>query len=350
MQAIIQKEDIHEIVEGLSLDKEVIAPVLLPDGEALYSPIKRSDRVSLDSSHIPIMSAKEFFFGSEEELFQFERTSSQDIKITPAAEPKDRVFLGIRSCDLKGVRFLQNFFEKPYNDETVTRKIEKTVFISLGCVAPAEHCFCVCCDGGPFLVEGADAQLVDLEDRFFCETFTSRGEEIFSHHQNLLKPAQAEDWKKKSATIEKVDQRFTQRSYMAVGVKETSMNTVPEKVWEVLENRCMSCGSCTYVCPTCSCFNVFDRSTPEGGIRIRTWDSCSYSGFTREVSGHNPREHTRDRLKRRFFHKLSYQCLRSNGRIGCVGCGRCVVSCPAFVDMSTFVTLLRQAKSEKTNG
>lgn len=350
MQGVIKKEDLRGIVEDLCRDRRVIAPTNLPNGDLLYRYIRGAEEISLDSRGIPIMSAKEFFFESEEALFMFAMEAPRDLEITPEEEPEERVFLGIRSCDLNGVRFLQNFFRKPYNDGSVTRKIEKTVFVSLGCAEPSEHCFCVCCDGGPFLAEGTDAQLIDLGDRYLCETFTPEGEALFSGYRNLLLPAQEEDRARKTEIVETVDRRFTRRSYMAMGVKRMSMNTVSEEIWERFGDRCISCGSCTYVCPTCSCFNVFDRTTPEGGARIRTWDSCNYSGFTREASGHNPRQHPSERLKRRFFHKLSYQCLRTNGRIGCVGCGRCVVSCPASVDISTFVTTLRQAEGEKSDG
>lgn len=349
MQVTILKEDLVKIVRGILPGRQLIAPTTLPNGDLLYSHVRSADEVSLDTGRVPIMSAKEFFFSSEEELFGFEIENYKDIKFTAPPEPEERIFLGIRSCDLKGVRFLEQFFRKSYNDTTVTSKIEKTLFISVGCGVPAEQCFCVCCDGGPFLLEGADAQLIDLGNRFFVDFFTRKGEELFAVQKMLLKPATPRDIEEKAAVIGKVDRTFTRRSYMAMGVKNTSLNTVPAEVWEQFDSRCISCGSCAYVCPTCSCFNVFDRRAGKGGTRIRSWDSCSYSGFTREVSGHNPRPTAGDRLKQRFFHKLSYQCLQSNGRLGCVGCGRCAASCPSVTDISSFVTTIRQAKREKSD-
>jgi ferredoxin len=248
---------------------------------------------------------------------------------------------------MKGVRFLEKFYREPFVDETVIKKIEKTTFISLGCNQPFENCFCVCCDGGPFLTEGPDIQMIDLGDRFLLETFTQKGDKFLSSYKELLKPADEEDMKLKNAIVEEVDSKFEQRSYMSMGIKDMSLDKVPDEVWEFLNNRCLSCGSCTYVCPTCSCFNVYDLKTQKGGKRIRTWDSCNYAGFTREVSGHNPRPDAKERLKRRFFHKLSYQCLRNNGRIGCVGCGRCTISCPSLLGMSAFVTTLRETRTWK---
>jgi len=350
MQVVIEKKDFGRMVDALAGDRTLIAPIELENGDLLYSHVQQGMKVCLETDRVPLMSAKEFFFESEEPLFYFEKEGTRDWRLTLPPEAEERVFLGIRSCDLKGVRYIQQFFQEPLKDETVIQRIEKTLFISLGCPKPAPTCFCVCCDGGPFLNDGFDIQLVDLEDRFLCDVLTAGGEDLVSEHSDLVRPATEEDREAKTSLLERVDRAFTRRSYMAAGVKAMSLDSVPEKVWSALENRCIGCGGCAFVCPTCTCFNVVDRFDGPGGVRVRTWDSCSYSGFTREASGHNPRAKKAERLKRRFYHKLSYQSLVSTGRLGCVGCGRCVLACPALVDMSTFVTTLRDYEAHRSHG
>ncbi|MBU1627598.1 4Fe-4S dicluster domain-containing protein [bacterium] len=342
----IKKDKIIELVEKLAKERSIIAPELLPNGDLLYSYLNDTFGISLETYKIPVLSAKEFFFSDEEELFSFEYSKDRDIILNPPEYPKEQVFIGIRSCDLKGVRFIEKFFREPFKDETVTKKVENTIFISIGCNQPAKSCFCVCCDGGPFITEGGDIQLVDLGNKYLIDIFTPKGKELITPYSELFEQASDDDFNKKTEVIEAVDKKFTQRSYMSGGVKSISLGKVPEEVLELLNYTCLSCGSCTFVCPTCTCFNVYDRRNTNGGNRIRAWDSCNYSGFTREVSGHNPRHDAKERLQRRFFHKMSYQCLLKNGRIGCVGCGRCVISCPSNLDISSFVTSIREVKNE----
>jgi sulfhydrogenase subunit beta (sulfur reductase) len=344
MNTIIAKKDFQTVIRELVGTLPMIAPILLPNGELIYDHVQRIEDVSLKPG-IPIMSAKEFFFPCQEELFRFKQTGDGDLEFIPPAEAKETMFLGIRSCDLNGVRYLEQFYRRQFNDITVTKKIERTIFVSVGCTEPEEHCFCVCCDGGPFLADGYDVQLTDLNDRWMVEIATPRAEKLLQPYVGFFIPAGDSDLRERKDILSRVDAKFTRRSYMAMGIKRISLNTVEDEVWQELGDRCIGCGSCAYVCPTCSCFNVYDRKTCEQGVRLRTWDACSYSGFTREVSGHNPRPRAADRLKRRFFHKLSYQTTKNNGRLGCVGCGRCVTSCPSLADMSTFVATLRSVRT-----
>ena len=344
MISTISKNDLTAILRKLAEASRMIAPVMLSNGELLYDRVQCMEDVSLKPG-IPIMSAKEFFFPSCEELFRFKRTGTGAIDFSPSEETGESIFLGIRSCDLNGVRYLEKFFKRKFDDTTVTKKIENTIFISLGCLEPGEHCFCACCDSGPFLSDGYDAQLTDLQDRWMVEIATLKAERLLQPYADLFTPATDADLNERKNILSRVDSKFTRRSYMAMGVKKISRDMVEEEIWKMFGDRCIGCGSCVFVCPTCSCFNVLDRETGGQGVRLRTWDACSYAGFTREVSGHNPRPQAADRLKRRFFHKLSYQTTKDIGRLGCVGCGRCIVSCPSLADISTFVTTLRSVRT-----
>ncbi len=118
--------------------------------------------------------------------------------------------------------------------------------------------------------------------------------------------------------------------------------------WEYFGNKCITCGGCSFVCPTCTCFNVFDRVFREGnGERLRSWDSCLYGGFTKEASGHNPRASKGSRLKRRHEHKLLYHTDRETyGSMStCVGCGRCSDCCPVHIGTIEVAKHLTEKKS-----
>jgi NAD-dependent dihydropyrimidine dehydrogenase PreA subunit len=121
------------------------------------------------------------------------------------------------------------------------------------------------------------------------------------------------------------------------------MGFIGNEVWEYIGDQCFECGACSFVCPTCSCFNVEDVAAGPGRTdRLRSWDSCSYEGYTRMAGDHNPRKPVEDRRNKRFFCKLSYSQSKKYLRPGCVGCGRCVRVCPGDIGMSNVVTYIRR--------
>jgi formate hydrogenlyase subunit 6/NADH:ubiquinone oxidoreductase subunit I len=120
---------------------------------------------------------------------------------------------------------------------------------------------------------------------------------------------------------------------------------VKEEVWEYIGDQCFECGACSFVCPSCSCFNIADVTNPECegcADRLRSWDSCSYEGYSRMAGGHNPRKPVEDRRNKRFFCKLSYSQMKKYLRPGCVGCGRCAWVCPGDIGLPNVVTYVRR--------
>jgi ferredoxin len=125
-------------------------------------------------------------------------------------------------------------------------------------------------------------------------------------------------------------------------MRKLTMNEVPSDVWDLGADRCLECGGCAFLCPTCSCFTVTDRVEGTEGVRERHWDNCLYNCYAREASGHNPRPRLADRLRNRFFHKISHQWAERNGRHACVGCGRCVIGCMAWYHMPAAAESIRR--------
>ena len=141
------------------------------------------------------------------------------------------------------------------------------------------------------------------------------------------------------------DEKMIPTAYLAKAVIAITNHRVDEALWEEMGKECFSCGGCTHVCPCCTCFDVMDQvAADQIGLRFRCWDSCQYAGFTREASGHNPRAKTKERVKRRFYHKLSFAYIQQDGHPGCVGCGRCLTVCQAFglLDMAAVVKRIRR--------
>jgi len=122
--------------------------------------------------------------------------------------------------------------------------------------------------------------------------------------------------------------------------KATIMNLYEADFWEDSAFACLNCGTCTYVCPTCWCFDIQDETHGKKGVRLKAWDSCMYPLFTLHTTGHNPRDTKVQRVRQRFMHKLKYYTDKYEDGIMCVGCGRCIRSCPVNIDIRNVCQLM----------
>jgi sulfhydrogenase subunit beta (sulfur reductase) len=338
----LQKEQLPAFLETLRSEYRVVVPKRVGPSEVLFDDYAAGVRVPLDyvNSTLP---PKDLFFPRRETLFEIQ--GSKAPTLAPPAPEKPVAIFGLRSCDATGLAYLEKFFaERGFEDDTVVGRIKASLRLTLACHAPGPECFCVCCDGGPFLSTGFDLQFADLGQAFLVEAGTERGSRAVRGAQGLFTPAGSEHLRAKAQIVERVDSTFTRRSYMSDGIKRITLDKIPQEKWEAWAADCQNCGGCCFVCPTCSCFTVRDAwRGPDSFAREKTWDACLYAGFTREASGHNPRAKRAERTKRRFFHKMSYQYVELMGRHGCVGCGRCVDTCMGCLDISS---LLERIKNE----
>jgi ferredoxin len=266
-----------------------------------------------------------------------------DLEVTPPPPPREMAIFAIRSCDVMAFRHLERFFAREPADDVFLEAAKNILLISLTCPEPANgSCFCVCCDGGPFLDSGYDIQLTDLGDRFLVEIGSAKGVAAAEKGERYLEPAPDEAVRQRAEMHDAALRKFEITSHMATGIRKLTSRKAAESLWERMAARCSECGGCSFVCPICTCFDVSDhRETADTGRRERCWDSCQYAGYSREASGFNPRAEKVSRFKRRFTHKLSYWCIQTDGAHGCVGCGRCVSACFGGVDMPGVVNALR---------
>ncbi len=337
----------HDFLEGLGRcmkETTVIAPVKMKDGEVTFEPVRTAKQITFDyvNDHDPL---KRFFMPAREELFSFQNARGKALLKSPPL-PKPRVLFGIRSCDLQGLAHLDHFFQGAFEDQLYLQRRKSTLIISLACNEPLDTCFCICCNGGPFLESGFDLQLTDLGESFLVDIGSRAGRKFLDDWKVPCQTAKRKDEQLRQALMHKCDEKMIPTAYLAKACIQITNNRVREEVWDEMGAECFSCGGCTHVCPCCSCFDVFDCTEGETGqgTRYRCWDSCQYSGFTREASGHNPRAKAKERVKRRFYHKLSYAYIQQDGHPGCVGCGRCITVCEAFqqLDVPAVVKRLRR--------
>jgi len=344
---ILFKKNINTLVEKCMNGFEVIAPIKTRYGDIIFNSVTSPSEIVFGQGYQnSIIPPKEFFFPQEETMFTYRRSEDGYTFEPSRLATQKRILMGIRSCDVSSILFLDRFFTSDTEDPYYLKKRENTTIFSFGCLEPQESCFCICTDCGPYLTQGFDLQFIDLEDRYLIEIGTPKGEKIIKDNKNIFKDVSVAEVKKKQEIVESTKNKFkTARAYFSKAIRRLSEEIVDKKVWNELSQKCFSCGGCSYVCPTCSCFDVMDtlKSNDEYD-RIRTWDSCMFAGFTSEASGHNPRLEKRDRVFRRYFHKLSYKYIEKNGTHGCVGCGRCIVTCLGNINMPVAVEKIRRGE------
>ncbi|MFB3902122.1 MAG: 4Fe-4S dicluster domain-containing protein [Acidobacteriota bacterium] len=332
----LRKSDVPAFLESLLTDYRVVAPRRVAASDFVFDDYRPGEAVPFDFVNT-LVPPKNLFLKPRETLFRI-RGATQPV-ILPGASSKPLALFGLRPCDASGLVFLERFFsERGFEDDTVTAGIRRSLRMVLCCHTPGANCFCVCCDGGPALTSGFDLLLTDLGQSLLVEVGSEAGHAAVQRRPELFAKATEADYSEKVRQMAAVDQNFDRRSYVANAMKRISLARITQEFWQNAGADCRGCGGCCFVCPTCSCFSVTDKPDGDDHCRRERWrDACLYEGFTREASGHNPRASKADRLKRRFFHKLSYQYVELMGRHGCVGCGRCVTTCMGKLGIPDFL-------------
>jgi len=295
----------------------------------------------------PYYPPKRFVLPHIERLLKVRRHDGT-FHIEPIYRERKRAIFGLRSCDLAGIWHLDRFYlGREFRDLYYQKRRENLLLINVVCTDLerdiGDECFCVCADTGPAARDHFDLQLMDLGDEFMVVAGTAAGEAFFT--QPMFRPATAAHVEKRRAILAEVRKRFkTTTSWFAATVRYVSRGDILEQTWEEIGNRCLECGGCTYVCPACTCFTVSDRQVgPDEIERVRIWDACALSGFTRMGGGFNPRRAVHDRRNRRFMRKLAHYFIQRELTMACVGCGRCAAVCHGDVGMPSVVEMIRRA-------
>jgi sulfhydrogenase subunit beta (sulfur reductase) len=337
----INKGRVGEWVAQLIKQASVIAPTTVQNGEAIFSRVSSAEEVAWKFIN-PLSPAKQFILPQTEPIVAISRRAD-GYAVEPIYDERPRIIFNLRNCDVRGIAFLTKMHASDLPEDNFLRRISHTILISLSCNQPCPKGFCICFDAGPFLHRDYDIQLTDLGDSLLAEPGTQSGTELLAQARALFRPATEQEVAQRQSLEAKAKTLFgEQTAHFGSAMRRISTGRVEDALWDQISDWCLECGGCNLICPTCYCFSVKDRAENGGWIRCKTWDSCQYAAFTTEATGHNPRAEHKERVKRRFFHKVSAQYYKRDGIPGCVGCGRCITVCMGTTHMPAVVAAVRR--------
>ncbi len=336
----IAKNKVPEFLKAVASDYVLYAP-RAEDGVIAFRRISAAEEVVPDYRNSTI-SPKELFLPRAEVVYEFD---GQDFVNDSVPEEK-RVVFGMRPCDCRALKLLDLVFDTAeVKDPFYVTRRQNTVVVALGCLRPLSSCFCTAVGGDPFGEEGADVLLGEVGDGLLAKAITQKGKDFLAQYGKFFSAKEAGSWDKQAKEArDKIKPALELRS-----MKACLDSRFEDELWESLSRKCIGCGACSYLCPTCYCFDLTSEKKSTGTREIRTWDCCMFSPFTLHASGHNPRPVNGARLRQKIMHKFSYYPERYDVN-GCVGCGRCVRSCPVNLDIRQLLesmTAAPQAASEK---
>lgn len=331
----IALNDLEKLFSALFLTKKVYLPVEKA-GQYDYAPWEPGITYHPEVLHT-VKSAKSVFFPQSEDLVRYKR-SGLSLQITQEApEDEEFVVFGVHACDVAGFEVLDRVFLTEPVDTYYQARREHGTVISVMCARPEETCFC-----GTFGIDaekpGGDVQSWISGDMLYMEALTEKGETLLHQLGGILINADDAADGQAVEAAEKVHKEIMQKLPLAdlttdgFGKDADLLTLFNRPEWKELSSSCLGCGTCTYVCPTCQCYDIREYNTGKDIRRFRVWDSCMYSDFTMMAHG-SPRPDQLQRFRQRFMHKLKYYPDNYDGAFSCVGCGRCLQKCPISMNI-----------------
>ena len=321
---------LNDFFAAVAVKNALYLPVENSTGKAEYQ--KWSEGTVYSTALNTNRSAKDFFFPQTENLMAFKMEGKKIDVIDTREECEDFVLFGVRACDAASFDILDRvYLVDPVDSYYKTRREHGTV-VTMACGRPAETCFC-----GTFGIDAADPKgdvtVWTVEDGYVFRANTEKGEALMAACQDLFADTDAKAVEKAQADVRAILAKLPLAGLTTEGVGQNLTKELfnrPE--WATLSEACLGCGTCTFNCPTCQCYDIRDFDTGHGIQRFRCWDSCMYSDFTKMAHG-NPRTSQLERFRQRFMHKLVYFPDNNDGVFGCVGCGRCLSACPISMNI-----------------
>ena len=344
----IAKENLSALFRKIAASQELYLPVKVSD-QVNFRVWSEDAQVDLETLKT-VKSPKDAFFPQCENLYSVKK-EGRKLSVEPGTlKEADFVVFGMKACDVQGVKVLDKvFLADPVDTYYATRREHGTI-VAMACHEPEESCFCKvfgidCAD------PAADVAVWMAEKELYWKPLTEKGQTLTESVKGLLESADQKDEETIEEEKAKIRSIVEKLPYSGLSLEGWNGDALTEKfnstVWEELYKPCLACGTCTFVCPTCQCYDIKDYDTGHGVLRYRCWDSCMYSDFTMMAHGNN-RTSQMQRFRQRFMHKLVYFPANNDGMYSCVGCGRCVEKCPASLNIVKVVKAFQKAGGEES--
>lgn len=382
--SFIKKQNLRSWLDKISKNFDIYLPVqdkkrniidfmnweiFIKKEEKFKKDSTNSDRYEINLTEKTKNSPKYIFFPPTERLFEFEYkkdiknpdlvdidlktflggTKSKNLSDNKKeAKTNKKIVFGIKPCDISAIKRLDTVFgEGDIKDPYYLERRNENIFISIGCSKTYPNCFCTSVGGNPFNFEHADIGMVEIEDGYVVTKLNTKVKWLVEENKEFFKNENLYDkYKDKIDSIVNTALEKISSYWDGIALEEipsTIEKTFNLDIWKNISRKCISCAACTYVCPTCFCFNVRDEQKDLKGERYRCWDYCMNYYYNLEASGHNPRSEIYKRYKNKVNCKYNYHYKRSN-QIYCVGCGRCIDICPVGMDIREVVDKICRAK------
>jgi len=332
---------------------------LIAESQELYLPVRTAEQVNFgvwsEDAEVDldtlksVKSPKDAFFQQSENLYTCIKEGKKIQIEQEALKEQKFVVFGMKACDVQGVQVLDKVFLADPLDTFYAARRDHGTIVAMACHEPEESCFCKVF-GIDCAEPAADVATWMVEGNLYWKSLTEKGEALTKDVENLLESAGDADEKKvedEKAAIRSIVEKLP---YSNLSLEGWNGDALSEKfdspLWEELYKPCLACGTCTFVCPTCQCYDIKDYNTGHGVKRYRCWDSCMYSDFTMMAHGNN-RTSQMQRFRQRFMHKLVYYPANNDGMYSCVGCGRCVEKCPASLNIVKVIKAFQKQGGDK---
>lgn len=324
----VPKEDLAKLLDLLGTLGELYGPVPAPGGGHRYQLTKKPSEIDPDCLRT-LLPAKKILYPPVDELLEFDADGG--FRTKEEASAGRRILFGLHPCDIHAVLTLDQVFSGRYGEPRYFARRGRTAIVGTDCM-PDEHCFCHATKTD-FVDRGFDLFLTDLGEEYFVHIGTAFGDDIVRAGGDLFRPIEPDAIGLYKDRTNRRHAAFSHNVEM-IDLPQILELDYDSQIWSNLGAKCFSCGSCSAVCPTCYCYDVFDQVELDGetGSRYRTWDSCLTNSFAKVADGRNFRQERSTRIKLRYYHK-QIAFVEQYGRPSCVGCGRCIVACPADISV-----------------
>ncbi len=322
----LKKPNLFTFLDVISKDVELWAPIKKGD-KHVFKVVENFNQIELKTTRT-ILPPKKILLPPYLSMLDISKGKYKE----DFSHATKKIIFGIHPCDIHGLLILDSFFKQAFNDPYYLEARKNALIIGLSCW-PDEYCFAKH-TRTHIVVEGYDLFFTDLDDFFLVWIGSSQGDDLIRLIPDIFEEKLSDEDIQRYMDWQAEREKAYQWSLNFTALTDLMELKYHGELWEKLGDACLACGSCSMVCPTCNCYNVMDKQfLKEGeGKIIRHWDSCTLEEYSEVAGGENFREKRYQRLKLWYTHKLQ-AFISKYGKPSCVGCGRCLATCPVDINV-----------------